>query len=729
MPPSQSGSQIDILSSTDTLNSRKRLSKKASKISITPESIIPDGLLDKQAPTSSLTAENVENIDGDFLSEQPSLYEGSMSSGVVSQHNIRRMKSTGIIKNNIEGPELEMGRDNVNRLSAGDYGDALNEPIVTWSNNVSNSPSINIMDVNGESTESPGSLSPYITETRNFNPNEPFDQSSVLDRLSLAESVTQKHPFIAQMAPLTNFGFRPDFSDHEASGQKFFSKKKQIFILSSAGKPIYSMNGSDDIVTVYAGIIQTIVSFFQYHPDGSTQQLRSVTAKDRTGQAIKLVFADRSPILLMASSSTGESDAQLGQQLDLVYSFLIATLSKPHIEKVYEKRENFDLRSILGKTDMSCLDAICNNLTNFGNCGAIVGGLECLNIRHKTRKKLDSIFLKHRSDNLLYGLLVAPDGRLVNVLRPKLHTLHSLDLLLLFSMIYNTNTFRSTADQNIDSSTGHMLLSTNEDFWVPICLPKFNPNGFLYAFIQLVELKDEMLLKLHDLNMDVLSDQYSNMSRDSGKKTQLAVILISAFKDTFFEMRKASHAIVQDIKLNRFIFRDLYKAVVGTQGSDGTTGFPNGRISPIDIPAPLIKHFVFKNKHYTQFVSSNLQGSRVEMKTQHDIKIKGQIMQLYSHLRSRQMQNVTIRATDNKNNRNAGSPTLVQRGKYVDIVEWSVNDELVTGVLISSPAYDLYAISNGGVINRSTLLKSCKKIVRWCLGNSDRLLIRTGATF
>ena len=44
---------------------------------------------------------------------------------------------------------------------------------------------------------------------------------------------------------------------------QFNNKLKHFFIFSSAGKPIYSMNGSDDIVIGYMGILTTIVSSFQ----------------------------------------------------------------------------------------------------------------------------------------------------------------------------------------------------------------------------------------------------------------------------------------------------------------------------------------------------------------------------------------------------------------------------------------------------------------------------------
>lgn len=45
------------------------------------------------------------------------------------------------------------------------------------------------------------------------------------------------------------------------------SRRKHFFVLSSAGKPIYSRYGDDSIISGYMGVIQTIISFFEDNND------------------------------------------------------------------------------------------------------------------------------------------------------------------------------------------------------------------------------------------------------------------------------------------------------------------------------------------------------------------------------------------------------------------------------------------------------------------------------
>jgi vacuolar fusion protein MON1 len=45
------------------------------------------------------------------------------------------------------------------------------------------------------------------------------------------------------------------------------SRRKHYFILSSAGKPIYSRYGNDNVISGYMGVIQAIISFFEDNGD------------------------------------------------------------------------------------------------------------------------------------------------------------------------------------------------------------------------------------------------------------------------------------------------------------------------------------------------------------------------------------------------------------------------------------------------------------------------------
>jgi vacuolar fusion protein MON1 len=69
---------------------------------------------------------------------------------------------------------------------------------------------------------------------------------------------------------------------------------------------------------------------------------------------------------------------------------------------------------------------------------------------------------------------------------------------LLFSMVFNSTSF----------------LNGNEH-WIPLCLPKFNPKGFLHAYI---------------------------WAEDS-----VAVILISADKNAFFNMRQVKEKVLSEL--------------------------------------------------------------------------------------------------------------------------------------------------------------------------------------
>jgi hypothetical protein len=72
---------------------------------------------------------------------------------------------------------------------------------------------------------------------------------------------------------------------------------------------------------------------------------------------------------------------------------------------------------------------------------------------------------------------------------------------LLFSMIFNSTSF----------------LNGNEH-WIPLCLPKFNAKGFLHAYI---------------------------WAEDS-----VAIILISADKNSFFNMRDIKEKVLADLTRN-----------------------------------------------------------------------------------------------------------------------------------------------------------------------------------
>ena len=83
-------------------------------------------------------------------------------------------------------------------------------------------------------------------------------------------------------------------------------QKKHIFILSKAGKPIFSLHGNEDKLAELFGIILALVSFVQHGEDAIT----SIHAK-----GIKFVFMVTPHLILVAASRTRMSVKQLQLQL------------------------------------------------------------------------------------------------------------------------------------------------------------------------------------------------------------------------------------------------------------------------------------------------------------------------------------------------------------------------------------------------------------------------------
>jgi hypothetical protein len=86
----------------------------------------------------------------------------------------------------------------------------------------------------------------------------------------------------------------------------WINKKCQVFILSTAGKPIYTLHGDEDKLNTLFGLLQALVSVIQ----ASDDCIKSITAKNT-----KFVFLVRNPLILVAVNKCKRSEAQILNQL------------------------------------------------------------------------------------------------------------------------------------------------------------------------------------------------------------------------------------------------------------------------------------------------------------------------------------------------------------------------------------------------------------------------------
>ncbi|RKO93202.1 trafficking protein Mon1-domain-containing protein, partial [Blyttiomyces helicus] len=154
------------------------------------------------------------------------------------------------------------------------------------------------------------------------------------------------------------------------------SDKKHLFILTSAGKPVYSRYGDESKLSTYMGIVQALISFFSSDDDS----LRSIHAG-----AHKFVFAMKGPLYLLTISSTGESEAQLRDQMNYMYSQILFILTSAQLTRIFETRVNYDLRNLLTGTEMF-LDHLSGAFQT--SVGYFLGAVQCLRMPLALRDKI-----------------------------------------------------------------------------------------------------------------------------------------------------------------------------------------------------------------------------------------------------------------------------------------------------------------------------------------------------
>ncbi|KAL1800188.1 hypothetical protein ACET3X_000530 [Alternaria dauci] len=437
-----------------------------------------------------------------------------------------------------------------------------------------------------------------------------------------------------------------DGSNEEAVMQQWRAKLKHFLILSSAGKPIYSRHGDDQLITNYIGVVQTIISFYQ----STNDVLRGFTAGH-----VRFVVMSKGPLNLVAITRLPESDSQLRSQLEALYMQILSTLTLPSMERMFAARANYDLRRPLQGTE-TLLSALADGFTR-GSPSTLLSALECLKLRKSHRTTINNTLLKTRSENLLYGLLVA-SGKLVSVVRPKKHSLHPGDLHLIFNMLFEAGSVKAGGGEN----------------WIPLCLPGFNNTGYLYMYVSFLDLEHP-------------TEPMQERPRTSdGADDEVAVLLISAERESFFELRRMRDDLVENLQRNGSI-----EAI--------RTAVQQGRPTCTDIvPGSPLRHFLYKSRgnvqftmpSYTPYFEGDLERRR--------------LIDLYSKLHS------------NLHNKPSTLKVHHETNTTCIALAWS------------TPLFELYAVAPANT-SRAALAQGANKVIQWVRREEERVFIIGGAVF
>nr|POE90388.1 vacuolar fusion protein mon1 [Quercus suber] len=430
--------------------------------------------------------------------------------------------------------------------------------------------------------------------------------------------------------------------DEAARLQAWKDKLKHFFILSASGKPIYSRHGDDKLISNHIGIAQTLISFYQDADDA----LKGFTAGDA-----RFVVLSKGPLSLIAISRLAESDAQLRTQLESLYTQILSTLTLPSMTKMFSHRPSTDLRRPLQGTDV-LLDGLADGFTR-GSPSTLLSALECLRLRKSHRQIINDTLLQARSPSLLYGLIVAA-GRLVSVVRPKKHSLHPGDLHLIFNMLFEAGSVKAGGGEN----------------WIPLCLPGFNNTGFLYMYVSFFS------------PLSASNEQ----SESSDRTDELAIVLISANKDSFFELRSMRDNLVQQLRENGSL--SVLSAAI-EKGPSNCTEI---------LPGTVLRHFLYKSRGNVQFTMPSFAphfGSLVARR---------KLMSLYHKLHD----------------------SIHSRNSHLKVQHCIAQD--ATALAWETPLFELYCVA-GPSAPRAALVEGANRLVQWMRREEERVFIIGGAVF
>ncbi|GME77833.1 unnamed protein product [Ambrosiozyma monospora] len=140
-------------------------------------------------------------------------------------------------------------------------------------------------------------------------------------------------------------------------------------------------------------------------------------------------------------------------------------------------------------------------------------------------------------------------------------------------------------------------------------------------------------------------------------------------------------------------------------------------------------------------VGDGIHPTRDDSQNENNPKVRGQLMMIYSYLYSRMILNLRnnpqlqlsesqIAQQQLQTGGDTGSSySLLDSNNFINMIKWKSGSDYIVGLLISTPSYEVYLINNGGLVDKSMLIQSCRSIVKWCKKNEDRLFISSGAVF
>ncbi|KAB1221664.1 hypothetical protein CJ030_MR2G024027 [Morella rubra] len=370
--------------------------------------------------------------------------------------------------------------------------------------------------------------------------------------------------------------------DEDDASISWRKRKKHFFILSNSGKPIYSRYGDEHKLAGFSATLQAIISFVENGGD----RVKLVRAGKH-----QVVFLVKGPIYLVCISCTEEPYESLRGQLELIYGQMILILTKS-VNRCFEKNPKFDMTPLLGGTDV----VFSSLIHSFSwDPATFLHAYTCLPLAYATRQAAGAILQDVADSGVLFAILMCKH-KVVSLVGAQKASLHPDDMLLLANFVMSSESFRQATLTMLSlmSCFDDNFTSTSESF-SPICLPRYNPMAFLYAYVHYFDVDTYLML------LTTSSDAFYHL-KDCRIRIEMVLLKSNVLSEVQRSMLDGGMH-VEDLPMDPSPRSGYLSPHLG-QPRDSPERF---RESYVGIGGPAgLWHFIYRSIFLDQYVSSEL---------------------------------------------------------------------------------------------------------------------------
>ncbi|KAG2155928.1 vacuolar fusion protein MON1 [Suillus bovinus] len=416
------------------------------------------------------------------------------------------------------------------------------------------------------------------------------------------------------------------------------------------------------------GIVQALLSVFL--DDGD--KLRCINAGK-----LRITFLLRSPLYYVCASSWGEPESVTRSHLEYLHLQILSIVTASQLRRIFERRTNFDLRRLLDGSEpflFSLLGRIELDLA------IATSSLNCLQLDPSLRARVaEALVPTSKMKDTLYIILVAR-GQVITLVRPKKHSIHPAGTCPFFILMYIhilVNTVYSPSIVNSPASAS----------WIPVCLPKFNPAGFVNAYITFLHRPDTEYKSYQSTTPE--SNESADTTGASHEDSGIGLVCISGGGE--FETVRAWCDIVTQ-KLNDDGSLDALTRAVDS----GKTRY---FASQLGIPG--LRHFVYKSRPHVQITLPAFEEPYDTLDAKRRIVTLYQIVHDAIHAKSGQTGNLKL--------------------QYI-----RTEKEIVMG-WITQP-FELYVVLSPR-LPKAAVINAANAVTRWVKKEEGQLFLRDAPVF